>query len=181
MIPELAMRKNEHELIKLRKHWFILLRESFSGLLILVLPFIAAAIASGSGIVSPAFFSSALWVVLSSLWILLSVMLLATVWTNYILDIWLVSSRRIVHIEQFALFNREAVTLYLENVQDVSIATRGFIATILHFGTISVETAGAATKLVVFEGMPNPEHVKELILHQASVCASESHGVARTL
>lgn len=171
------MHKGERELIKMRKHWFILLRESISTLILTLLPFVAALIASG--FIEPAFFVSALWIVLSSLWLLLCIMLFSTVWTNYILDIWLVSSHRIIHAEQFALFNREAVTLELVRVQNVSIETRGVFATLLNFGTIKVETAGAAEDLVVFEGMPDPQVVKEIILKQAQICLAEERSGLR--
>lgn len=171
---DLAMRPREHEIIKMRKHWFVLLRESISTLILTILPFLAASFVAAAGLIDLEFFNSLPWVVLSSIWLLVCVMLLSTVWTNFILDIWLVSSRRIIHIEQFALFNREAVTIELVRVQNVSIETKGFFATLLHFGTIKVETAGAQTELIVFEGMPDPQMVKEVILKQARICAAEA-------
>jgi hypothetical protein len=161
-----TMQKDEHEVLKIRKHWFILLREGLSTLILTVLPFFAASTAAGLEFVPLSFFSSAPWIFLSSLWLLLCVMLLSTVWTNFILDIWLVSSHRIVRVEQIKLFNREVESLQLERVQDVIIETRGIFATLLNFGTIKVETAGAERSRFIFGGISNPEKVKTMILAQ---------------
>jgi hypothetical protein len=169
----LSMHEGEREILKVRKHWFILLREGLSTLILTVTPFIAASVVAGLGLAPLPFFSSALWIFLSSLWLLLCTMLLATIWTNYILDIWLVSSNRIIHVEQLALFNREAVSLQLERVQDVSIETHGVFATLLGFGTIKVETAGAQTEHITFEGISHPEFVKNIILQRVSARVAE--------
>ena len=159
-----TMRGDEREVMKIRKHWFIFLREGLSTLILTVLPFLAASVLAGAGLAPLSFFSSTLWVFLSSLWLLLCVMLLSTVWTNFILDIWLVSTERIVRVEQIRLFNREVESLQLERVQDISIETRGVFATLLDFGTIRVETAGAERSHFVFGGISNPEKVKTAIL-----------------
>ena len=159
-----TMQGDEREIMKIRKHWFIFLREGLSTLILTVLPFIAASVTAGVGIAPLSFFSSPLWVFLSSLWLLLCVMLISTVWTNFILDIWLVSTHRIVRVEQIRLFNREVESLQLERVQDISIETRGIFATLLGFGTIKVETAGAERSHFIFGGISNPERVKTLIL-----------------
>ena len=176
-----TMQGEEREVLKIRKHWFILLREGLSTLILTILPFLAASFTAGTGIAPALFFTSALWVFLSSLWLLLCVMLLSTVWTNFILDIWLVSSYRIVRVEQIRLFNREVESLQLERVQDISIETHGIIATLLDFGTIKVETAGAEKTNFVFGGISHPEKVKTQILAQVQARVKEVSGTTSAL
>lgn len=174
------MQGEECEVMKIRKHWFIFFREALSTFILTILPFAAASVTAGAGLAPLSFFSSTLWVFLSSLWLLLCVMLLSTVWTNFILDIWLVSSHRIVRVEQIRLFNREVESLQLERVQDITIETRGVFATLLNFGTIKVETAGAEKSHFIFGGISNPEKVKTIILGQVQARMAEvSNGQPR--
>lgn len=169
----LSMHEGERETLKVRKHWFILLREGLSTLTLTILPFIAAAFVAGFNMVPLDFFTSSVWVFLSSLWLLLCTMLLATIWTNFILDIWVVSTHRIMRVEQLALFNRQVVSLQLERVQNVSIEAHGIFATILGFGTITVETAGAQTERILFDGISHPDMVKDVILEHVSTRLKE--------
>ena len=68
------------------------------------------------------------------MWMLLFINL-----TNYYLDVWYVTSDRLVDIEQKGLFHRDEAVLRLDNIQDVAIASKGIIQTLLGFGNIRVK------------------------------------------
>ena len=86
-------------------------------------------------------------------------------WTLYYLDVWIITDKRIIDIEQKGIFNREISTFRTDNIQDVTIEIRGIIGTFLKFGDIHIETASENNSFVIREAL-NPERVKEVILKQ---------------
>jgi len=82
--------------------------------------------------------------------------------TMYTLDVWIVTNRRIIDSTQRGLFNRVVSELHLSRIQDISVSTRGVIQTILKFGDLQVQTAGADEKFKFLQ-IPNPEKVKNII------------------
>lgn len=156
---------DEQILLKLRKHWFILFQETIGTIIVGILPlFLITFLANLAGIGS--FFSPALAVFLSTLWLLLVWIGISVIWTNYYLDVWVVTDRRIVNIEQVGLFNRRIVTWRMERVQDVTTEIGSFFQTMLNFGSIQVETAGPTAEIAMIKGIPDPEHVKQVIMNQ---------------
>lgn len=161
------VQSDEKILLKLRKHWFVLLRAKAGVLLGGLLPPIILIWLTASGVfpatsVAPV----AAWTFVGALWFLIIWMTLATIWTNYYLDTWIVTDRRIIYIEQIALFRRKVVTLRMERVQDVADEAHGVIETLLRFGTLRIQTAGPTGEFTVIEGIPNPDRVRNKILDQ---------------
>jgi len=83
--------------------------------------------------------------------------------TDYYLDIWIVTSERILATEQKGLFNRVASELHLAAVQDVTSELRGMVGTFLDFGDVQVQTAGEKERFQ-FDNVDHPEKVKETII-----------------
>lgn len=81
----------------------------------------------------------------------------------YLLDNWIVTNDRILDIDQKGFFARSVAELNLERVQDISVNTRGLIQTILDFGDLEVQSAGAINKFR-FRQIPHPEMVKDKIM-----------------
>ncbi|MDP3985286.1 MAG: PH domain-containing protein, partial [bacterium] len=65
-----------------------------------------------------------------------------TEFTDYYLDLWVVTNDRIVNIEQHGLFGRTVAELDLYKVQDVTSDVRGMISTFLNYGNVHIQTAG---------------------------------------
>ena len=83
-------------------------------------------------------------------------------WVDYYLDIWIVTTHRIINIEQKGLFRRFIAEHDLDVVQDISVEEQGMLETFLGFGDIHVQTAGA-TQYFVFKEVPNPFEIGEEI------------------
>ena len=83
-------------------------------------------------------------------------------WTEYKLDLWVVTTHRIFIVEQRSMFNREVSSLTLDKIQDLTIDIQGFLPTMLKFGDILVETAGEH-KNFEFRNVKNPEAIKVAI------------------
>lgn len=88
--------------------------------------------------------------------------------TDYHLDVWIVTSQRILDIQQHGLFNRIVAELNMAKVEDVTSEIRGKVATVLGYGNIYVQTAGEQHRFI-FQQVPHPQKIAELILHTAAL------------
>ncbi len=86
---------------------------------------------------------------------------------DYYLDVWIITNKRIIDIEQLGFFSRIISEQKITNVQDVTSETHGIISTILQFGYLYVQTAGAKQRFV-FEDIPHPDKVRDLIIKIAT-------------
>ncbi|PIT91324.1 hypothetical protein COU17_00835 [Candidatus Kaiserbacteria bacterium CG10_big_fil_rev_8_21_14_0_10_49_17] len=176
------LQENEEVLLRCRKHWFILLRDSLLPCIVYILPFIFIEVfptiyTNGFRTSLPEIPATTA-AFLVSLWSLLLFMKLAGIWTNYYLDIWIITDRRIIDIDQRTFFSREVATLRMERVQDVTYEIHGFIATMLNFGNIHVQTAGEESEFIA-RNIPNPEKVKQKILEKVDAITEDSITRAR--
>ena len=157
--------------IEMRKHWFILFAELFPYAVLYVIPFVAYAFAAGqelalaSGETLVFELSPALTVFLAASWTLLIWMRVIGIWTDYFLDVWMVTSKRIIDLEQKGMFHRKSSIFRIERIQDVTVEMRGIIATLLNFGDLHVQTAGESQEFVM-RGIARPKYVREVILEQ---------------
>ena len=79
-------------------------------------------------------------------------------WLDYFLDIWIVTNRRVLNIEQKGMFNRIMAEHKLFRIQDVMSEQKGILPTFLDYGEIHIQTAGSE-KLVIFEQVPHPHKI----------------------
>lgn len=107
------------------------------------------------------------YIFFSAWWLLLQWLALAYVWTDYYLDIWVVTNKRIISIEQHGLFRREIGSFRLERLQDMQVKINGLIATFLDFGTVEAETASGSSEEFKADFLPKPREIKALILKAA--------------
>lgn len=94
------------------------------------------------------------------------------IWIDYYFDIWIITTKRIVNIEQQGMFSRKVSELRYAKVQDVSTEVRGFIPTILNFGDVQVQTAGEEDNFL-FRTVPDPYRIKNVIMQQSQTSGSD--------
>ena len=87
-------------------------------------------------------------------------------WTNYYLDVWILTSERIIDINQKNLFSRVISEFPINRVQNVSIEVHGVIETLLKFGDLKVETAGHGGGFTIRDA-PNLYEAKNIILRHS--------------
>lgn len=98
-----------------------------------------------------------------SLWLLILWVSFFVEWTDYYLDLWIITDRRIIDVEQKGFFHRSVTSFNFEQIQDITVVTRGFIETFLKFGTLHIQTAGHDVEIVIRDAH-NPEEARSLIL-----------------
>ena len=83
--------------------------------------------------------------------------------TKYYLDVWYVTNKRLIDVDQRMLFHRDEAVLRLENIQDVATGAKGIIQTLLNFGNIRAQTAGERREFIMRD-IANPERIREVIV-----------------
>ncbi len=86
-----------------------------------------------------------------------------SVWTHYYLDLWVITDRRIIVIDQIHFFNRKVSSFRLERLQDIKVRISGILPTLLNYGTIRAQTASAAESNFTSPALPDPRGLQALI------------------
>ena len=161
----MRLEDGEKLLVVIRKHWLVFTLTAAAILFGALLPLLTvsflppgtlAAIFVSANASSAGAFLYYCW--LLGLWILLFVN-----WTTYFLDVWVVTDRRIVDIDQKTLFHRDMITARLEKIQDITVTVNGVLPTVFGYGTMHIETAGDNPDFVI-ENAAHPYDAKEKIL-----------------
>lgn len=161
------LQPDEQILIKTRKHWVILLRDLSGTIAIGVAPFVLLGILTLPGILpldSRIFLHVLAFIEIA--WVLLVWLALFALWTNYYLDLWIVTNRRVVNVDQINLFRRAITTWQFENIQEITTETQNPLQSFLDYGLIYIRTASPTDKNARMEGIPSPEKISSLMLKQ---------------
>lgn len=152
----------------LRKHWFIIATELFAVFCMFLVPFfLLFMIALFPNTLN--FFSADIDNLLAlvsyglAAWSLIMLMSGFAIWTHYYLDLWIITDRRIILVDQIHFFNRDVSMIRLERLQDINVSVSGVIPTLLNFGTIKVQSAGAHASHFKTAGLPDPRNVQAII------------------
>ncbi len=157
-------RKNEHIVLFLRRQWFTLLRIVIAFLILTIIPIILAIYfwETLSIWLEDPFLGPAI-IVAGSIYFLCTWLFAFVEFADYYLDIWIVTTERIINIEQKGLFERTASELDLVSVQDATAEIKGFLETIFDFGDVLIETAGEQQRFH-FQSVDDPEKIKETVM-----------------
>jgi hypothetical protein len=91
----------------------------------------------------------AVFYLLGSIYTLFIILFFFTAFIDYWLDVWVVTTERIVSMEQKGLFARKLVEQKLHALQDVTSKVDGFFPTLFHYGEVAVQSAGAVPNTVL--------------------------------
>ncbi len=177
MLIEQIKLESEEKLIRIvRKHWFVMLMFIIEDLLLALLPLLGYLVLAAVITASPinefvsmntfSEFTGTIWFFYLA-WILLIWVHFTNHLTDYYLDLWVITDRRIVAIDQRGFFRRFLSSFRLERLQDMNIEVSGIIPTLLNYGSIEAQTAGGSNEEFKARQMPDPRGLKALIIHQA--------------
>jgi len=158
---------DEYLVLEVRKHIFVFIVHTVAHMFFAVVPIVGFVIVN---IVLDVNISAKIFWLLStgySLWLLVIWVIYFIQWTDYYLDVWYITDKRIIAIDQKGLFRREVIDLRYEKVQDATIEIRGIISTLLTFGDIQIQTAGIHRDIIL-KNAKNPGKAKEIILSRHS-------------
>lgn len=168
------------------KHWFVIFSQAVSIAVTTVAPLLAwvligtLATQNTTTIQIDLSEYTSYFIYFYSIWLLINWMMLAHMWTTHHLDIWVVTNRRIIRIDQISLFRRQVGSFRLEKLQDVHIEVNGLIATFLDYGTVEAQTAsGSHDDDFKTTYMPRPGVLKSIILTAADERMNQQNSAQR--
>ncbi len=174
IIEQLKLEGDETILKTVRKHWFILLMQTLGIIVLGIAPLIMMSIVLGSQFTAPFIASPELLygpaTFFGAGWLIIVWMVLFGAWTDYYLDMWVITNKRLIAVDQQGFFHRSVASFRFERLQDITIEIRGIIATLLDIGSIRADTAGHSESFVI-KGVPHPRDVKALIQEHADQMA----------
>lgn len=85
---------------------------------------------------------------------------------DYYLDVWIITSERIIDIEQRGFFSRVISEQKLFRIQDVTSEVHGFWPTVLRYGDVHIQTAGSKGRFK-FSEVPLPDRVRDTVIRLA--------------
>lgn len=168
---------NEKILRVVRKHWFVFVGDIVVLLFAIALPAIvlyvlnyipvkAILVFAGSQEAAEFFFLSA--------WLLIVWMIGWSLWSNYYLDVLIITEKRVFTVEQIGFFRRVSSSFRIDRMQNTTIHQHGIIQTLLGFGTIRLETAGEGEDFIA-PYIAKPYDLKKFLneLHDAALEKSQ--------
>lgn len=148
-----------------RKHWFVLLGDALFVLIALSLPVFALIFLGAAPFDMFVTFTgsaAALAGFLLCAWLTIVWMVAWHMWTDYYLDVLIVSNKRIFDIEQKGLFSRLSSSFRIDRIQNVTVDQKGIIQTLLDFGTLRIETAGEREDFIAHY-IAHPYEIKKFL------------------
>ncbi len=159
---------NERVILYLRRHWFTFFIEVIRYLLLLLIPLLFAWLVNKylperwfflfDGGLKEIIIELSLSIYYFGIWVFFW-----TSWTDFYLDVWIVTNERIIAVEQRGLFNRSRSELRLSRVEDVTCEVKGLFATLFHYGDVTIQTAGMEQNSI-FRKVPQAYAVTEQIV-----------------
>ena len=102
-----------------------------------------------------------LWVVMFSM---ISILFIFVLWLNSELDLYVITNKRIIWVDQISFLNRKMSECSLKDVQEVNSSTRWLLANILNYGTLTIQTAGTVSNFHM-SIVPNPLQTARQVLN----------------
>lgn len=93
-------------------------------------------------------------------------------WTKHYFDVWFLTNKQILAVNQKEILEREELSIELSKIQDVFFERSGFLGTVLGYGTLRVQSAGTEQELV----MTHVAHVESVA---QQIIASRSQNQSR--
>jgi len=166
-MKEFELEPGEHVVLQVRKHWFLFLGELLPFAILAVIPFVLPKILPLAPPLSQYAelfnYSTPMMRAALGVWLLIIWTGAWSTFTKYFLNVWVLTSQRIVNIKQRRFFSREVSSLFLSRIQDVTTDVSGVIYSLLGIGNIKAQTAAEDVEFVM-HGIPRPEQMRDLIL-----------------
>lgn len=91
----------------------------------------------------------------------------------------IITSKRVIDVDQHGLFSRVVSEATYEKIQDVSYGIKGVVGTLLKMGSLVIQTAGSTTNLEL-TGIRDPKDVHHLVTETMQAFQTYARGGARS-
>lgn len=157
--------KNHEKIVfQMRSHWILFAAELLLLVVLAVLPIGLYVVFQG---VWPSLLvgtlSKPIMVLSTSAYYLMLWLFFITKFIDYYLDVYLVTTDRVLDVSQQGMFARTVSELDLARVQDVTSEVKGVLRSLLGFGNVYIQTA-AEKERFVFEDVAHPDRIRKRLL-----------------
>lgn len=128
---------------KVRKHWYVYIEDVFIHLFGCFIFMVLASYIANKGLLS--FIdqdTSAYTGMLLMMFVIIFWISFFYAWTKEYFDVWYITDRHIIAVNQKQMFEREEAFMELSRIQDVFFDKNGFLSTWFGFGKLRVQSAG---------------------------------------
>lgn len=153
---------NETTLLVTTRHWIVLVGPVIVFIFFLIFPFIVYAFLASESWFSVC--SDLFWFIITVYFLVIWIFFFFTI-TMYFLTTLVVTNKRVVENQQNGLFYYVLKEMEKEKIQDVTVKISGILGSILDYGDIEIQSAGAINKFF-FRAIPHPHKVKEIIMNK---------------
>ena len=150
---DVELGKNERVVLQVRKYWITLLGPGIRVFLAIFLP----------GIFLDFIFKHLILLVLFLAWFAFVLGYALYYSIRWYYDSFIITNKRIIDIDQKGVFSRTVSETTFERVQDATYEVKGFLGTMLDYGTVKVQTAGAE-ETIELTHVHHPKRVQDQIL-----------------
>jgi hypothetical protein len=77
-------------------------------------------------------------------------------------SVYIITDERIIDVDFLSLLYKDVSSAKIDAIQDISSKTSGFLASIVNYGTVYIQTAGEAPE-IQFENIPQPAKIASLL------------------
>ncbi len=174
---------DEHIIFQMRSHWITFFGELVMLIVLAALPVGLYVMLGG---VWPALLTGTIMrpvlVLLVSAFYLMLWLFFITKFIDYYLDVYLVTTVRVLDVSQNGMFSRTVSELDLARVQDVTSEIKGILHSMVDYGNVYIQTAGEHERFE-FIDVPHPDRIRKQLLelvendrkHQAQELMGLSH------
>lgn len=148
------LKDDEQLIIMVRKYFFVFSTQLTVGIVFIIASFF---------LLYP-LFNWGLWGILIFFVLLcIGIYIIFRVIYVYSFNIFIITDQRIIDVDQRGFFDRIVSETTYQKIQDVSFRLKGMMQTILHYGSVVIQTAGNQANIEL-HGVKNPEKIQQIIV-----------------
>lgn len=96
------------------------------------------------------------------LWYLMIIGYSLEVFLSWFFSVYIITDERIIDVDFISLIHKDIASAKIDNIEDVKAVTGGLMQSVVNFGTVQIQTAGAKTE-IDFNKVPQPSKVTRLL------------------
>jgi len=148
--------EEEKILLVLRRHPITNLRWIITGVALLLVPVVVSLLPAISAL------PPNIQVVGMLIWYLVTIAYVFEQFLGWYFNVFVVTDERIFDVDFAHLTYREITDASIDQIQDVTTKLGGVLGTVLNYGTVFIQTAGAKP-MIEFEQVPSPDEVANVL------------------
>lgn len=95
-------------------------------------------------------------------WYMLTFSYALATYLIWFFSVFIITDERVIDVDFVSLLFKDVSTAKIDDIQDISSKTGGFLASIVDYGTVYIQTAGESPE-IQFENVPHPAKVAALL------------------